>query len=764
MLFKKKQKVDKFRLCEGIKVDESVENLEGNRIYKLILNGVMVYFLSAGSILGYLSATGTKHAPLLINIIMFIAAMFLSCIYYNKKIENIGNIFVLIVLVISGFTLSLYINSGFYAVLNDLNVFAKKYFDFTGIRTYAEPIPNRELAVNVAFCFLGVVMTLLINLWMLKRTSYMDALIIGIMFCMIPVYIQQEPDLIYIIMLVAGTVLGLIQKRSSIVKKSNRNRTYRTDSTKTDSIILTQLVVILVFVAMVLQVIVPKKDYYEDTNRVSYAKSLHQEKIGNLWKSGLMGLFNKYQSNGGMNSGRLGGVASVNLDYNTDFEVTLAPYSYKPIYLKEKHYVDYVPYKNRWTREGSEIYLQGQDLKDSGKSYGDTLKEAYESGNKKSSKAIMDIKNVSGMAVDFTPYYASNNMSQIIDIDEKVSITYYPRLAGNDTKTEQIVDEKNWLGYSVANSKQLANLCKEAGLRETMDVDTMVSKLAAYFQKNIPYTLNPGNLESGKDFVNDFLEDKKKGYCVHFATTGVLALRYMGVQARYVEGYMIRYSDIISGSMDIIKKYGDYYDGYTQLGETAVVKAKLTDANAHAWIEVYDKDYGWKVAELTPSASMEDNRINRGGFWDNFMKIFYDDDEESNGDNTANRRQELRNNADIFTTDIVKYVIYILVAILLLALISVIVKVIIYRVKYFRADLNDKVIMNYTKFLKKKRRKYKELRNKINYKDQLECMKQLSIIKASDNEYEKLLDILNKAGFSNSQISKEEGEMIKQYM
>ena len=41
-----------------------------------------------------------------------------------------------------------------------------------------------------------------------------------------------------------------------------------------------------------------------------------------------------------------------------------------------------------------------------------------------------------------------------------------------------------------------------------------------------------------------FLTENKKGYCMHFASAGVLLLRAAGVPARYVEGYVVNEGDI----------------------------------------------------------------------------------------------------------------------------------------------------------------------------------------------------------------------------
>lgn len=99
-----------------------------------------------------------------------------------------------------------------------------------------------------------------------------------------------------------------------------------------------------------------------------------------------------------------------------------------------------------------------------------------------------------------------------------------------------------------------------------------------YLDRNCSYTLSPGKLKSGEDFVNKFLDDTKEGYCVHFASAGTLIFRAIGIPARYVEGYVIR---------------NQYVDNET----TITVK----DESAHAWVEIFVKGVGWVPVDVTPS-------------------------------------------------------------------------------------------------------------------------------------------------------------------
>ena len=93
-------------------------------------------------------------------------------------------------------------------------------------------------------------------------------------------------------------------------------------------------------------------------------------------------------------------------------------------------------------------------------------------------------------------------------------------------------------------------------------------------------------MPEGEDFVSYFLTESHRGYCMHFASAGVLLLRQLGVPARYVTGYAAEIPS--SGS------------------------AQVPDEAAHAWVEIYLDGYGWYPVDVTP-AYEEDTPVPDGG-------------------------------------------------------------------------------------------------------------------------------------------------------
>lgn len=101
------------------------------------------------------------------------------------------------------------------------------------------------------------------------------------------------------------------------------------------------------------------------------------------------------------------------------------------------------------------------------------------------------------------------------------------------------------------------------------------------------YSLSPGRTPATRDFVNYFLLENHKGYCTHYATSGVLLARMAGIPARYATGYVI---------------VGDDFNEDTQ-NQDGSYTITLKDNRSHAWIEVYLDGYGWVPFEFTAGYS-----------------------------------------------------------------------------------------------------------------------------------------------------------------
>ncbi|MFT4882997.1 MAG: transglutaminase-like putative cysteine protease [Natronomonas sp.] len=96
-----------------------------------------------------------------------------------------------------------------------------------------------------------------------------------------------------------------------------------------------------------------------------------------------------------------------------------------------------------------------------------------------------------------------------------------------------------------------------------------------WLETNKDYSLNASH-DRDADVATAFVFDMEAGYCQYFATSMVAMLRTQGIPARYVTGYS-------PGD-----RVGD--DEY-----------RVSEANAHAWVEVYIADVGWVTFDPTPA-------------------------------------------------------------------------------------------------------------------------------------------------------------------
>ena len=68
------------------------------------------------------------------------------------------------------------------------------------------------------------------------------------------------------------------------------------------------------------------------------------------------------------------------------------------------------------------------------------------------------------------------------------------------------------------------------------EIEAIRKKICEALWELAVYDTEPGATPAGKDFVEYFLFENRKGFCVHFASAGTLLFRLAGKEARYAEG------------------------------------------------------------------------------------------------------------------------------------------------------------------------------------------------------------------------------------
>ncbi len=116
--------------------------------------------------------------------------------------------------------------------------------------------------------------------------------------------------------------------------------------------------------------------------------------------------------------------------------------------------------------------------------------------------------------------------------------------------------------------------------KERLSYAQTIKKVKNFMKKDMRYDTQTKVLPAGANFVQYTLEDTKRGYSPQYATIATLAFRYLGVPARYVEGYVV--------TNELVKD------------KQSFAEINVTGKEAHAWPEIYIDQLGWVPVEVTP--------------------------------------------------------------------------------------------------------------------------------------------------------------------
>ncbi len=768
---KDKDTIQDISLCQGIRLSKSIYETKENRLLTLLVKGFVVYLLAMGSIGFYLSAFSIEYNAFICHVVIFLMAMASAMLYYRLLTENLGYMVVLVLFVLLVYKFRTYINSGFYAIVNITTDGAAQYFNIDIQRVYSEQIENRYVTVTFAVLFIGIVLDIFLNVYVSRRMQYVTVIFAIMGLNMVPLYLVFEPDGFYTAMVLGGIALAYVfrsgkhyspqvsVKRDDIKfkeKKRRKNKPGEMAYVYDAKAMVNAGIIALAFVVAMVPVISAFKP--QETFNVGYQdnkyKKLSMAAVSTILMDGLSGFFKMSRDVGGLESGKLGEVSTIRLDYQTDLVVQLTPYTDDRIYLKGFTGVKYNPYANSWTsieyiRDANSDFLTPE---------AQSLKDFYDEGYEYSAEAVIRVRNVESDVI-YRPYY----FYSLTPDKQYTNMVVYPRLEGNNSYVEgSYYDGQAYTDADLyvpeANIEAIETIVAELG--DPITQEQIIQALIDYYQENFPYTIQPGKTPYREDFVNDFLLEKKKGYCSHYASAAVLIFRYMGIPARYVEGYAIDYEQIYNAELVDGAEYEDYYDGYSEIGETALVSINVTDADAHAWVEVFDMQQGWHVVEVTPYATTVEEEAE--DFWDMFADMM--DDSGETGDSGVN---DALGNGDTLNK-LIKNAVYVLGILLALGLVILMgAKAwawIHFLIIFARADLNDKLIYKYQRMLRKLKKRNKEFREKVNYREQIDYLVKLRQEKTTaediEKSREKVIAILEQAGFSQEMISNEDYEFV----
>ncbi len=315
-----------------------------------------------------------------------------------------------------------------------------------------------------------------------------------------------------------------------------------------------------------------------------------------------------------------------------------------------------------------------------------------------------------------------------------------------------------------------------------------ISYVRNYLDKNTSYTLSPGTLDAGKDYVVDFLTVKKKGYCTAYASSAVMMFRYMGIPARYVEGYVVTPEDQANGNAE----------------DNGDISVKVTDRSAHAWPEIYVQGLGFVPVEVTPGYNSNNDVIEAGNNTNDESKKnneTSDTDEPEETTDTDESTSKIENSTDKQNSDNNGRIetdkkkdrtndkhIFMVFGMILAVSVTIFVSVRLYRIhqnkksiralNYITSDIRHNIAVLSLIFKKSMERAgidYSKNRScKAIVSDINEYINTLATLQTENRKFiipdknitEQIIDILFKAKYSdeNVQFSKEEYDKLRQYV
>ncbi|MBQ3784064.1 MAG: transglutaminase domain-containing protein [Lachnospiraceae bacterium] len=778
---KSKNKVEEITLAEGIKIESQYARQIESRFITLILKGCIVWMIVFGVLGGVLSAFDINYSVVVFAIVLFLASMYCVLLYYNIIWENLGYVLLLIFMAAVGMWLRTYINSGFNGFMNRFSQVASSYLELKIEKTYGNVNMQQSLSFTIAASYIGCVSILITNILVSRKMRYISVGIIGMGFLSLPLYLEKEPALVYWICFFAGMLVMVMLKRSGHFALCRNNNAYQYNRRSkkltyryAGKIVAKIIVMVILFCTasvVILYLLLPKSMYKEFVKN-NALKEYTKTDVAAVYTQGLWALFNEYNAQGGLSSGRLGGISSLTFDYETDFKMIYVPYTYQRVYLKSFQSVEYVYLGNHWeglkipvasgkiTEKELENYQDVEEVKeafseiseDSLKIVEDSmnkdtysgLKKNYENGNPKAAWGKMKLQNETLTSGNFKTYYSKDG--QNLELGKNAEIEFYPMVKSEEQVEVSPLRSDVWTKIPDENRECIAKLCDKLHLTRDMKQDEVIAKIQKYFQEEIPYTYRPGKTPRGEDFVNYFLEKQKKGFCAHFASASTLMLRYLGIPARYVEGYAIDSTEVAEDAeiLDSIDTK-EYYSGANLLGESKVVSYDVSDGNAHAWVEVYEEGKGWIPMEFTPTSDGEEN----DSIFAMFRKLFQSDRTRKNA--SGQTMDDTDFSADTFAF-ILRWIGVLAVSILLL------IGLLIYMINNHRKrklSRNDKLMLSFQKYLGKCTKEYE---HQWSIEEALEWLK--INMEWTEQMCKDAGKILNQAAYSKKEITEAEEELL----
>ena len=641
---KKKQNrmLEEREMLTGIVIDSSPVMDSDKKISTCIMNGILIFMILFGSMGCFLESFDIPWNSVLVGIVSLIICLIYGLFYYRTAFKVVGFIGVIAIFVYGIMNYGIVIRSGFAAITNIFMYFIEGYLDLPVEREYTEYVKDREFTVSLCLIFMVLAFGLLLNIVISEVKGSMFIILTTFPIVQMGMYFEEEINIFYFAIYIIGVLVVSMFRNTTHYKlesrknsgyqrrivKNNREYDYVVDG-KNNWKMATMFGCFVLIILILVTAILPGKRF-EMNSKYNYLKEDTEEFAQKFALVGLYGMLFDGGAAGGIDRNRLGTSKYVKFDFEKDLLLYIPDVTEMDgIYLKG--YVGAVYRDNSWiTLKESGVDDSTKEMSEIGINTLPLLANLILNDNNKGFEYRSILVNVGASSkYPYLAYYNQNGMGLYTYLEEEDNcqskfglnvaqktdnvywnskITYneavqmaktfnieiYDQIALEEKKYREFVYDM-YMDVPEENSKVVRELIEENNLDECED---KVEGVKEFLNNNYEYSLIPGKVPKGKDFVNYFLTENNKGYCTYFATSAVLFYREMGIPARYVGGYAVGKSDILSSEGTADEYYTEFILGVDS--ENGVREVEIDDSFAHAWVEVYVDGLGWIVVDPTP--------------------------------------------------------------------------------------------------------------------------------------------------------------------
>jgi transglutaminase-like putative cysteine protease len=291
--------------------------------------------------------------------------------------------------------------------------------------------------------------------------------------------------------------------------------------------------------------------------------------------------------------------------------------------------------------------------------------------------------------------------------------------------------------------ERVRNLAEDIAEEYETDYDKL--KAIELYLNSYQYTLHPGKIPEGEDFVDYFLFENKKGYCTSFATAMAVLARCVDIPTRYVEGFVVTYKNHEETNMHPVR-----------------------NSQSHAWAEAYINGVGWIPFEATSNyynvryAAWKDEPSEQSAVASQYADQYAHQAPVSLPD--INEADYISDKEEGDSFDILTGAIIVIAAIFIMLFILAVYYSILkynYALVFEKSDYSKKMYMLFLRILMMLKREGFVLEQQETIRMLAQRLKEK--FPYVENEFSKVADIFMHYRYAGAQVTKEEFELVYQY-